>query len=75
MKFVPSLKSKDDIIITKAEVRNKITMALAAANHSEKAETQVVWACHKAIRTCSNNPAWGSTRKENERKTAKEMGG
>ena len=42
---------------------------------SEKCKRIMVWACHKVIRTCQNNPARNSARKENERKTEEEMRG
>ena len=47
---------------------------MESPGHCEKAETKVVWACHKINRTCQNIPARNSAGKEKERKTEKEMG-
>jgi len=34
----------------------------------------MVWACHKIIRTCQDNPARHSIRRKKERQTKKELG-
>ena len=39
----------------------------------KKRKTEGVWACHKVNRTCQNNPAGNSARKEKEGKTEKAM--